>query len=368
MKNFSGKTALVIGHTGFKGSWLSAWLSSLNVNVIGLSLDIPTSPSNFESSNIKSCVEDNRVDIRDLNAVKKIVNDSQPDYIFHLAAQSLVRLSYDIPLDTITTNALGTAHILEAIRGLDKSVIAVIITSDKAYDNVEWKWGYRETDKLGGKDPYSASKGMAELVIRSYVESFFHSSDSNIKVGIARAGNVIGGGDWAKDRIVPDCMQAWSKGEVVDIRRPQATRPWQHVLEPLSGYLTLALTLSDDVDFHGEAYNFGPSNDFNHPVSSLIDEMSQYWDNVSWNDTSDHNQQLYEAGLLKLNCDKALIDLKWMPTLKFKETVRMTVEWYREYYKRIEEKEHISMQDFTMHQIEEYTKLAKKRGMTWINN
>ena len=203
-----------------------------------------------------------------------------------MAAQALVRPSYEDPLGTITTNAIGTANLLDALRSLDKPVVAIMITSDKAYDNVEWVWGYRETDRLGGKDPYSASKGMAELVIRTYVESFFSSSDSNVSVGIVRAGNVIGGGDWAVDRIVPDCMHAWSLSQTVDIRSPQATRPWQHVLEPLSGYLVLAAELAKENQFHGEAYNFGPSSNQNYPVSELIDEMAKYWDHVRWNDIS----------------------------------------------------------------------------------
>jgi CDP-glucose 4,6-dehydratase len=184
-------------------------------------------------------------------------------------------------------------------------------------------------------------------------------------LGIARAGNVIGGGDWAKDRIVPDCMQAWSKGDVVQIRNPKSTRPWQHVLEPLSGYLMLAVALTEETGLHGEAYNFGPSDDLNHPVSDLIDEMSQYWENVAWNDVSKNNEDLHEAGLLKLNCDKALSDLKWVPTLKFSETVSMTVEWYKEYYQKRETGSHFSMQGRTIKQIDEYTQLAKKRRIFW---
>ena len=253
----------------------------------------------------------------------------QPDFVFHLAAQALVRPSYKNPLETITTNAIGSATVLDALRLLNSKVVVIMITSDKAYDNVEWVWGYRESDRLGGKDPYSASKGMAELAIRSYVTSFFNTPDSNVRVGIARAGNVIGGGDWALDRIVPDCMNAWSTGKTVDIRSPHSTRPWQHVLEPLSGYLVLAANLANDVTNHGEAYNFGPSADQNYPVSKLIDEMSKYWDQVKWNDISGSKNHVHEAGLLKLNCDKALFDLDWHSTLEFNETVKMTVEWYR---------------------------------------
>lgn len=362
--SYKDKTVLVTGHTGFKGSWLSAWLISLGANVVGLSCDIPTNPSNFESSKLGDFIEDNRVDVADSQLVKEIVLECQPDFVFHLAAQALVRQSYQEPLNTIKTNAIGSANVLDALRLIKKPVVAVMITSDKAYDNVEWVWGYRETDRLGGKDPYSASKGMAELAIRCYVESYFSSPVSNIKVGIARAGNVIGGGDWAADRIVPDCMKAWSQNEIVDIRNPESTRPWQHVLEPLSGYLTLATELYANKVNHGEAYNFGPPTHQNHSVSVLIDEMAKYWDHVRWNNVSKDQEHLQEAGLLKLNCDKALSDLHWHPTLQFEESVKMTVDWYKSYYENHEK----SMYEFTLLQIEIYTELAEKRHLSWAKN
>jgi len=364
MKCYYGKTVLITGHTGFKGSWLCAWLTSLGARVVGLSDNISTSPSNFEASKIENLIEDYRVDIRNSDAVKKLVIECQPDFVFHLAAQALVRPSYESPLDTFNINALGTANILDALRSLKKSVSAIMITSDKAYDNVEWVWGYREIDRLGGKDPYSASKGMAELVIRTYVESFFNNEDSNVRVGITRAGNVIGGGDWAKDRIVPDCINAWSNNKKVDIRNPNATRPWQHVLEPLSGYLTLGASLHKGSKYHGQPYNFGPQADQNYPVSELINEMSKYWGQVKWNDVSKVEGHVHEAGLLRLNCDKALFDLNWLPTLKFEETVQMTVKWYKEFYEHNAD----SMYDFTMFQIAEYSRLANDRGIDWANN
>ena len=360
-ETFSNKTVLITGHTGFKGSWLCAWLSLLGAKIIGISDKIPTDPSNFDASRISYCLEDNRIDIRDSEAVANIVENAKPDFVFHLAAQALVRSSYENPLDTITTNVVGTANILEALRILEKNVSVVMITSDKAYDNQEWVWGYRENDLLGGKDPYSASKGMAELVIRSYFESFFNKPNNRVSIGIARAGNVIGGGDWAADRIVPDCVTATSRGEKLVIRNPSATRPWQHVLEPLSGYLALANNLSYSQELHGEAFNFGPSSDQNYPVSSLIDEMSKYWKEVRWEDQSDKDMQVYEAGLLKLNCDKANLQLDWRSTLYFKETVRMTVDWYKEYY----EGDINNMQDMTKSQILEYTNLAKERLIKW---
>ena len=363
MKIFEGKVVLITGHTGFKGSWLSIWLNSLGAKVVGLSDDVVTSPSNYSVSSISDFIQDYRVDIRDSEKVLSLVKANQPDFVFHLAAQALVRSSYENPIETMTTNAIGTANILDSLRSLNKKVVAVMITSDKAYDNVEWAWGYRETDRLGGKDPYSASKGMAELAIRSYVESFFNSKDSNINLGIARAGNVIGGGDWAVDRIVPDCMEAWSNGKVVDIRSPHATRPWQHVLEPLSGYLCLAESLYKSNAHHGEAYNFGPSADQNYPVSKLIDEMSKYWNQIKWNDVSNNEGHVHEAGLLKLNCDKVLSDLGWRSALQFEETVKMTVEWYKEYYQNNK-----SMHGFAIDQIEAYTDLAKLRNISWAND
>ncbi len=268
-KIFSGSKVLITGHTGFKGSWLSLWLSGLGANVTGVSLDIPTEPSHFLSGSINEMLaKDLRLDIRDSAAMKDLIKVLQPDFVFHLAAQPIVRRSYADPVESWQTNTLGTVNILQALRGLEKACTAVFITSDKCYDNVEWEWGYRETDALGGPDPYSASKGAAELAIRSYVRSYF-PADGNIRIGVGRAGNVIGGGDWALDRIVPDCVRAWSRGENVELRNPAATRPWQHVLEPLSGYLNLALALKKDNKLHGEPFNFGPPAQQNHSVGEL---------------------------------------------------------------------------------------------------
>jgi CDP-glucose 4,6-dehydratase len=364
VNTYNNKTVLVTGHTGFKGSWLSLWLKRLGATVHGVSLDIPSNPSHFKATNLSSQIEDHRLDIRDATALKDLIKDVQPAFIFHLAAQALVRPSYENPLETLTTNAMGSANVLDSLRTIEKPVVAVMITSDKAYDNVEFVWGYRETDRLGGKDPYSASKGMAELAIRSFVDSYFSGYESNVRVGITRAGNVIGGGDWAVDRIVPDCMQSWAKGETVDIRSPYATRPWQHVLEPLSGYLALGAALHENNAKHGEAYNFGPPAHQNHPVSELIEEMAKYWERARWNDISQSHDHINEAGLLKLNCDKALFDLQWIPTLQFKETVRMTAEWYKYYYQNSRE----SMHDYTLSQLEEYANLAKVRQLSWATD
>ena len=359
-KVFFGKRVLITGHTGFKGSWLSLWLKELGANVSGISIDIPSKPSHFVVANLSDQINDHRIDVCDGEAVNRIVKKLQPDFVFHLAAQSLVRPSYDHPVSTMLTNAIGSANVLDALRNLNHPVVAIMITSDKAYDNVEWAWGYRETDRLGGKDPYSASKGMAELAIRSFVESFFSSAESNVRVAITRAGNVIGGGDWAVDRIVPDCMNSWSNNKVVNIRNPNATRPWQHVLEPLRGYLLLAQNLSTNQSFNGHAYNFGPHAHQNHSVSELINAMSDQWDSVRWNDISNSKEHVHEAGLLKLNCDKALLDLHWQPILGFEETVLMTVDWYRHYYQNSTE----SMYNFTISQIEVYSKLVSESNLS----
>tara|TARA_B110000008_G_scaffold273107_1_gene306841 strand:+ start:5563 stop:6660 length:1098 start_codon:yes stop_codon:yes gene_type:complete len=360
---YAGKTVLVTGHTGFKGSWLSMWLLKLGANVIGISDNIPSVPSNFVASNLEKLVESHSFNVCDDKSLSALIKKTKPDFIFHLAAQALVRHSYEDPVKTITTNALGTTNVLETIRLNDEPIVAVMITSDKAYDNVEWMWGYRENDRLGGKDPYSASKGMAELVIRSYVESFFNNADSRIRIGVTRAGNVIGGGDWAADRIVPDCMKAWSKNNIVDIRNLGATRPWQHVLEPLSGYLSLGENLLNSDRFHGEAYNFGPPANQNFTVKELIGEMTNHWENVRWNDASNKDQIYSECSQLKLNCDKAHFDLNWLPTLNFEETVEMTVNWYKEFYENKSNK----MQEYSLRQIDKYSSIAKMQGAKWAN-
>ena len=283
---FHGKTVVVTGHTGFKGAWLTAWLKQLGANVVGIALNPPTSPSHFEVANLAKGMTDLRIDIRNRSELEHAIVAAQPDFVFHLAAQALVRKSYDEPVETWQTNVLGTLHVLEALRKLENPCTAVIITSDKCYDNVEWVWGYRETDAMGGPDPYSASKGAAELAIRSHIKSYFPKSTSKVRIASARAGNVIGGGDWSENRIVPDCVKAWSSGNVVELRNPHSTRPWQHVLEPLSGYLTHAIALSQQPELHGESFNFGPPANQNHSVLELVQRMSLHWDQVRWEDIS----------------------------------------------------------------------------------
>jgi CDP-glucose 4,6-dehydratase len=357
---FSGKTVLVTGHTGFKGAWLSAWLHQLGAKVVGISLDPPTEPSHFVAAHLAKEMSDLRIDIRDQARFEEAIISSQPDFVFHLAAQALVRRSYADPLETWQTNVMGTLHLLDALRKLDKFCAAVIITSDKCYDNVEWVWGYRENDALGGPDPYSASKGAAELAIRSHIKSYFSKPDQNVRIVSARAGNVIGGGDWAADRIVPDCVKAWSANILVELRNPRSTRPWQHVLEPLSGYLNLSIALSQQPELHGESFNFGPQAQQNHTVLELVEQMSLHWEQVRWLDVSDSVIGPYESGLLKLNCDKSLHHLKWHAVMGFEDTVRMTAEWYRTYYENTGQ-----ISEITNAQIAAYTTIAKQHGLSW---
>lgn len=357
---FAGRRVLVTGHTGFKGSWLAAWLRQLGADVSGIALEPPSQPSHFEAAHLGAGLADHRLDIRDRAALKDRIAQVAPEFVFHLAAQPLVRRSYADPVETYETNVIGTLNVLEALRALDKPCVAVLITSDKCYDNVEWVWGYRETDALGGPDPYSASKGAAELVIRSHVRSFFPAATAKVRIGVGRAGNVVGGGDWADDRIVPDCVRAWSDGKAVELRNPRATRPWQHVLEPLSGYLALAAALHERPELHGEPFNFGPPAHQNHTVLELVEGMSRHWDKVRWQDVSGSHDGPYESGLLKLNCDKALHYLKWQAVLGFAETVRLTAEWYRAYYEG-----HGDIGAVTRAQIDAYTAAAAQAGQAW---
>lgn len=362
---YAGKKVFVTGHTGFKGSWLTAWLLELGAEVIGYSKDIPTHPSLFEVLGLEKKIRHIQGDIRDLPKIRQAVKDEKPDFVFHLAAQAIVSVSYTDPCETITSNTVGTMNVLEALRELDTPCVAVLITSDKCYDNVEWIWGYRETDGLGGKDVYSGSKGAAELVIKSYLHSFFSPQKSPVRLGIGRAGNVIGGGDWAKDRIIADIYRAWSEGRAVEIRSPMATRPWQHVLEPLSGYLNLGQVLAERPELHGEAFNFGPRAEQNRTVLGLLDDLSQHWGfsrpEDAYNITG--NIPFHEAGLLKLNCDKGLFNLRWEPTLDYAETVSFVANWYTTFYKRGGD-----MALFTREQLGKYGTIARQRERSWTTS
>ena len=329
---FRNKKILITGNTGFKGSWLTIWLLKLGAKVIGYSKDIPTNPSLFEICNLNEKITHFNKDILDKIDFEKVISETKPDFIFHLAAQPLVRNSYKDPLSTIHSNAVGTLNLLEILKNYDGNTIVIFVTSDKVYENYEWIWGYKETDRIGGKDPYSASKAMAEIAIRSYFYSFLNKKD-NLKIGIGRAGNVMGGGDWSQDRIVPDCMLKWVKNEEVIIRNPLSTRPWQHVLDPLSGYLTLAYELYNSKEQNGEAFNFGPINNLTFNVQELIETMISFWpNNIKSSVKIEKEKYPHEAVFLKLNCDNAGSLLNWTPNIEFKECVRMTINWYENYY------------------------------------
>jgi len=359
---YQNKKVLVTGHTGFKGSWLTTWLLNLGANVIGISKDIPTQPSMFEVLELTDKIQHYIADIRDIESLRQIILDEKPDFIFHLAAQAIVSKSYSEPLETIASNVMGTTNLLESLRISNHQCTAIIITSDKAYDNVEQVWGYKENDQMGGRDVYSGSKGAAELIIKSYYHSFFKSDESNVRLAIARAGNVIGGGDWAKDRIVVDAVVAWHQGEIVEIRSPDATRPWQHVLEPLSGYLNLGQRLYCDKKFNGEGFNFGPRAEQNRTVKELLQDLSKYWDFDNGIDafTITDNIPFHEAGLLKLNCDKALAKLKWQATLDYQATIKFTSQWYYQFYNHDK-----NILEQTIQQISNYEELAKSQKLTW---
>ena len=345
LNQFRKKRVLITGHTGFKGSWLTFWINQLGGKVCGISKDIPTKPSLFKSLNLKNEISDKRLDLRDLNKLKKLIKNFQPDFVFHLAAQALVKKSYDDPINTFTTNSIGTLNILESLKVLKKKCNVVLITSDKSYKNLEISRGYKETDELGGYDPYSASKGCAEFIIKSYLKSFYYKKD-NLKIGVARAGNVIGGGDWSENRVIPDSFKAWSKNIPVTIRSPNSTRPWQHVLEVLSGYLKLAISLKNKPNLNGEAFNFGPKKYQNKRVIDVINEIKKSLPTLK---VKINNKRTFtESNLLKLNSFKALKKLNWTNRLSFSDTIKMTSQWYKLFY---EEKNMIS---FTAKQIKEF--------------
>ena len=360
---YKNKKVLITGHTGFKGTWLTTWLINLGAEVIGISKDTPTQPSMFDILELENKIRHHLIDVRDFNSLSQVIASEKPDFVFHLAAQAIVSTSYAEPVDTISSNVMGTTNVLEVLRVSNHACTAIIITSDKAYENIEQVWGYKENDPMGGEDIYSGSKGSAELIFKSYYHSFFKSEGSNVRLAVARAGNVIGGGDWAQDRIVVDCVEAWSKGKGVEIRSPEATRPWQHVLEPLSGYLNLGQELYNDESLNGEGFNFGPRAEQNHTVVELLKDLSEYWhfENISDAFTITDSIPFHEAGLLKLNCDKALAMLKWQATLKYQDTIEFTSQWYYDYYHN-----GVNMMQKTVQQIDKYQKIAKSKSLKWM--
>ena len=363
---YRGKKVLVTGNTGFKGSWLTLWLQNLGAEVTGFSDRIPTTPSFYSANQLDKSITQVWGDIRDLDAVTNVIHEVQPDFLFHLAAQALVKESLKNPLDTFATNGMGTANVLNALREVKFDCKAVFITSDKCYENVEWVWGYKETDRLGGKDPYSASKAVAEIVFHSFYHTYF-TEHRHVKIASARAGNVIGGGDWAMDRIIPDCIKQWSDKEIVKIRRPKSTRPWQHVLEPLGGYLlTGAALASGSATVNGESFNFGPPANQNYCVEELIKDLAKYWTHAEALQliNIEEDKSFYEAGLLKLNTDKALAVLGWQPVLNYNETMKLTGEWYNYFYSESVSGE--ALKQFSQQQIGQYLQAASSKYIQWM--
>jgi len=356
---YRSKRVLVTGHTGFKGSWLTQWLIELGAHVTGYALSPPTSPSIFEQLYLESQIKHITGDVRDLNMLRNVISRSRPDFIFHLAAQPLVRLSYDQPVETYSTNIMGTVNLLEAVRLEAIPCVVIIITTDKCYENKEWVNSYREDDPVGGYDPYSSSKGAVELIVAAYRKSYFSDSKLKISVASVRAGNVIGGGDWALDRIVPDCVRSLQKGDAILVRNQTSKRPWQHVLEPLSGYLWLGACLANPqlsifCNHLASSFNFGPELSSNKTVAELVDEILKHWPG-KWLNKCDTNAP-HEAKLLNLATDKAFHLLGWRPTWNFEKAVKFTVYWYLNSSDKVE---------ITKKQIFAYNSEAKSLLIKW---
>jgi CDP-glucose 4,6-dehydratase len=360
--DWRGKRVFLTGHTGFKGGWLALWLAKLGAEVRGYALDPSTDPSLFTVARVGSVIDDIRGDIRNAASLESALRDFAPEVVFHLAAQPLVRLSYDDPIGTYETNVIGTARVLDAIRRTPSVRAVVCVTTDKCYENKEWIWGYRETDPLGGYDPYSSSKACAEIVSAAYRQSFFpiaKLAEHGVSLATARAGNVIGGGDWSADRLIPDLIRGFLAGQPVRIRRPQAIRPWQHVLEPLHGYIRLAEQLltpeRDQAARYATAYNFGPSDDDARPVAWIAEKMTRFWsDGAQW--VLDPDPGVHEAGYLKLDASRARADLAWTPHLHLETALEWLVQWYRAWQSGAE------MHTFTLAQIEAYESRLRTEG------
>jgi CDP-glucose 4,6-dehydratase len=341
---WQGKRVYLTGHTGFKGSWLSLWLNSMGAIVKGYALNPPTSPSLFDEAHIADKIDSEIGDIRDLNQLKTSMVGFDPDIVIHMAAQPLVRLSYKEPLETYETNVMGTAKVLEAARSCANLKSIVSVTTDKCYENKEWVWGYRENEPMGGYDPYSSSKGCAELVSSAYRRSFMQ--EQGVGLATARAGNVIGGGDWADDRLIPDILRAFEQNKPVVIRNPSSTRPWQHVLEPLSGYLVLAQALYENPTSYAEGWNFGPHDEDAKPVDWILNHMVASWPGARWQ--LDQDAHPHEAGYLKLDVSKAKARLNWQPTWHLEPTLEKIVKWHQAWLNQED------MQALCLQEINEY--------------
>ncbi len=363
---YDGQTVLVTGHTGFKGSWLTAWLLELGASVVGYSLDQPpTTPSNFSVMGLSDQITDIRGDIRDYGALKQVIADHRPLIVFHLAAQPIVLHSITHPKLTIDTNTGGTVNVLEALRESDAVRALVSITTDKVYENKEWLWGYRETDRLGGHDPYSASKAMAEMAISAYRDSFFHPDrfdEHGLALASVRAGNVIGGGDFADFRLVPDCMKALMAGEPIGIRNPLSVRPWQLVLEPLSGYLWLGSKLLEQGPEFGESWNFGPREQQGIPAQQLAEKLVELWGSGSWLHT-DPGYAKVETGQLRLSWEKAVARLSWQPVYAWDEALADIVAWFKAYQRSLLEP--TDMHEVARRQIDAYSTRARELELPW---
>ena len=348
---WKGKKVLVTGHTGFKGSWLSLWLQSVGANLCGIAIEPNTIPNLFELAHVAKNMTSHMIDIRDFTAIKAIIHQFQPEVILHMAAQPLVRYSYDNPIETYQVNVMGTVNVLEAAKTCDSVQAVVNVTTDKCYENKEWIWGYRENEAMGGYDPYSNSKGCSELVTSAYRNSFYQKLNKSL--ASARAGNVIGGGDWSQDRLIADIMKSIVANQTVMIRNPQAIRPWQHVLEPLSGYLLLAEKLCENAQDYSEAWNFGPYMHEAVSVETLVEKIFARWGqkNAGWK-IEQSEQQLHEANFLKLDITKASTELHWNPRLNLDLTIDWIVQWYQAW------REQQDMRKFTLAQIQNYQNLA----------
>lgn len=349
---FKDKTVLITGHTGFKGSWLAIWLKELGADVIGYSLSPPTSPSNYELTKLAAHITHIEGDVRDFNHLKKVIDTLKPEIIFHLAAQALVLPAYEYPKDTFETNAIGTINILEAARNSPSIRAIVAVTTDKCYENKEWAWGYRENDPLGGTDPYSASKAMAEIAIESYRKSFF--AKNGPWVASARAGNVIGGGDFSEYRILPDTMKALLSGNPVHLRHPHSIRPWMHLLDPLKGYLQLAACLLDEGKKYAQAWNFGPLEYQGVNVKTLVEKTIEIWGKGGRIQMEDVPKKT-EMPLLRLNWDKAANMLNWIPTYNWEDAIWQTVEWFKAYNISLDKPGRIDFYQLCAEQIQDYT-------------